>query len=183
MATAPADSVFGLAKGTLANKLGGHTFKVAWDGGTPDSVSTKDDIVNPTGCVDCHQHINGTVTMDYVRNSQAEIQTLLTQLAALLPQTKGVIKGFTDAFLTNIQKVGSYNYNFVTNDGSFGVHNHAYAKALLTSTIEQLKLAAGAAIIDTIKDVPNDQGKAVQVIWEQFPTEKASVNPVVSYSI
>ncbi|MFI5252614.1 MAG: multiheme c-type cytochrome [Bacteroidota bacterium] len=183
MAPAPADSLYGLPANTLLNKIGDHTFKVFWNGGTPDSVSTADDIINPMGCNDCHQHINGTVNVPYVRNSQAEIVTLLAQLQLLLPQKSGSPVSFNDPSLNPIQKAGSYNWNFVTNDGSFGVHNHAYAKALLQACIDQLKLTAGASTIDTVKDVPNDEGKVVQLIWSQFPTERLAINPVIAYNV
>ncbi len=89
----------------------------------------------------------------------------------------------TTASLTQIQKAGAYNYYFVKQDGSYGTHNFKYAEGLLKSSIEQLKLGAGAASITSIKDVPNDQGRMVQVVWNKFPAEGASYGKVVNYGV
>ncbi|MGA2624340.1 MAG: FlgD immunoglobulin-like domain containing protein [Bacteroidota bacterium] len=172
MATVPADSLVG--------KLGDHSFKVAYD---QDSTHT---IFNTNGCV-CH----GTggvapVTQTYVEQSQAKINALLDTLATLLPQKSGVVRSHNDTSYhawTPLKIAGAYNYYFVNNDGSFGVHNHNYATALLTSSIEQLRLVAGAATIASIKDVPNDQGKQVQIVWNIFPTEQSSIDPVTQYGV
>jgi hypothetical protein len=85
--------------------------------------------------------------------------------------------------LTKIQKAASYNYFFILNDGSFGVHNEKYAEGLLRASIDQVQLGAGGADIVTVKDVPNDQGKQVLVVWDQFPAEKFSIEPVLSYGV
>ena len=172
MAAVPADSLIG--------KLGDHTFKVAYD---VDSTRT---IFNTNGCV-CH----GTggapaITQQYVEDSQTEIKDLLAKLASLLPQSKGVVRAHTDTSYhawTPIQMVGAYNYYFVTNDGSFGVHNHGYAKALLLSTMDQLTMAVGAAPISSVKDVPNDQGRQVQIVWNMFPVERNALDPVKQYGV
>ncbi|MBI5645415.1 MAG: T9SS type A sorting domain-containing protein [Ignavibacteriae bacterium] len=118
----------------LQNKLGGHTFRVVYDNGTPDVA---DDVVNNTGCVSCH---TSGVTMSEIEEKQEEIKTLLNELKALLPlQANGNPKGPLDTTLTPLQKDCSYNWGFVNNDGSFGVHNFKYAKELLTSSIAELK--------------------------------------------
>lgn len=167
-----------------ADKLGGHTFSILWDNDTPTDET--DDVVNPTGCTECH----GTVTTEFLHLSKEPIKALLEELRLLLPhRTSGDTtqprfpQDTASPKLTQIQKASSYNYYFVNNDGSFGIHNHKYSEQLLQSSIEQLKLGAGAASITTVKDVPNDQGKQVQVVWNQFPAEKYSFEPVVSYIV
>jgi hypothetical protein len=85
--------------------------------------------------------------------------------------------------LTLTERAAAYNYQFVNNDGSGGVHNYNYAKGLLTSSIEQLQLTAGAASIASIKDVPFDNGRKVQVVWSAFPAEQWSYNTVVNYGV
>jgi len=143
-------------------KLGGHTFRVMWDNDTPDDAS--DDLLNPFGCKECH----GTVTKEFVEQSQAKVKTLLEQLRVLLPHlTSGDTtqpKQFTDGTMTAVQRAASYNYYFVTMDASYGVHNYEYTSALLRSSIEMVTLGAGAATIASITDVPNDQGKQVQIV-------------------
>ncbi len=162
-------------------RLGGHTFKVVWDRGTPDDPS--DDVLNSIGCKDCH----GNVSLDFVENTQNKTKALLEQLRVLLPHaTSGDTTqplGFKDASLNPIQQAASYNYFFVTNDGSYGVHNFEYTAALLRSSIEMVKLGAGAASIATVQDVPNDQGKQVQIVWNKFPAESYPTDPVTNYLV
>jgi predicted CXXCH cytochrome family protein len=162
-------------------QLGGHTFKVVWDAGTPDDES--DDLLNPFGCKDCH----GTVSLDFVKQTQAKTKALLEQLRVLLPHnTSGdttlPLPPATSS-LTPTQKAASYNWYFVNNDGSFGVHNFEYAAGLLRSSIDMVNLGAGAASIASITDVPNDQGKQVQIVWNKFPAESYPTEPVISYMV
>jgi hypothetical protein len=63
------------------------------------------------------------------------------------------------------------------------VHNYNYAKGLLTSSIEQVQLTAGSASIASIRDVPSDNGRKVQVVWNAFPAEQWSFNTVVNYGV
>ncbi len=169
MAVSPADSLVG--------KLGGHTFKVAY---AMDSTTT---ILNPKGCEECH----GEVSMEFVEQSQNKVKGLLEQLRVMLPHnttgdtTQPLSPG--NATLKPIQKAASYNYYFVLNDGSYGVHNHLYSTGLLLSSIEQLMLGAGAAPIVAIRDVPNDQGKKVNIQWNKFPAEDFSIDKLVNYGV
>jgi predicted CXXCH cytochrome family protein len=163
---------------TLLNKVGGHTFAIVWDGGTPNDES--DDVLNYVGCEDCH----GIVTLDFVRLTQEKTHNLLDTLASYLPKgTDGLPLAHTNATLTPVQKAGAYNYYFVANDLSYGVHNFKYAEGLLKSSIEQLKLGQGAANITSITDIPGDQGKQVLVAWNQFPAEKFAYDRVATYGV
>lgn len=162
-------------------QLGGHTFRVFWDAGTPDD--TTDDLINPFGCKDCH----GSVSLNFVKQTQAKTKALLEQLRVLLPHaTSGdttLPLPHTNASLSPIQKAAAYNWYFVDNDGSFGVHNYMYTAALLQSSIDMVKLGAGAASIASITDVPNDQGKEVQIVWNKFPAESYPTDPVINYLV
>ena len=185
---------------TLIQKLGGHTFKVAFDNITAKDTTT---ILNPTGCAECH----GSPTIEFVELTQAKTQALLSALYAALPRRDTIVTAaapngtailFTDTIawqnqksasasakrkLTLVERAAAYNYQFVTNDGSGGVHNFNYAKGLLTSSLEQVKLGAGAASIGSIRDVPQDNGKKVQVLWNAFPAEQYSYNQLVNYGV
>jgi|GEM_PF-507543 predicted CXXCH cytochrome family protein len=185
---------------TMLNKLGGHTFKVAYDNITSKDTTT---ILNPTGCAECH----GTVSIDFVESTQTKTQNLLNALYAVLPKRDSTISAttpqgtailFTDTItwqnnskmplsakrkLTLVERAAAYNYQFVTNDGSGGVHNFNYAKGLINSSIEQVKLGAGASTISSIKDVPLDNGKKVQVVWTAFPAETYSYNQIINYGV
>ena len=174
---------------TMLTKLGGHTFRVSYTA-PGDTVS----VLNPTGCVSCH----GTVTMSFVGLTQTKTNNLLAALAKVLPKRDsiGTVITFYDTViyqgwknaptkraLTTTELAAAYNYQFVINDGSFGVHNFTYTQELLNSSIEQLQLSSGSANIVQIKDVPNDNGKFVQVVWKEFPAENASYNKIVNYGI
>jgi hypothetical protein len=81
-------------------------------------------------------------------------------------------------------KKALFNYNFVLDDGSKGFHNFQYAVGLLKVTIEAMNygiLSAGS--ITEINDVPNDQGKKVQIVWERFGGDGASDDPVTVYAV
>ncbi len=163
---------------TLLNRVGGHTFAVVWDNDTPDDES--DDILNYVGCKECH----GEVTVDFVHLTQEKTHELLDSLAALLPKgTNGLPLPHSNATLTPTQKAAAYNYYFVENDGSFGAHNFKYSEGLLKSSIEQLKLGQGSAGIVSVSDIPNDQGKQVQLVWNKFPAESFSFDRLVKYGI
>ena len=185
---------------TMLNKLGGHTFKVVYENITAKDTTS---ILNPTGCAECH----GTASMEFVESTQAKTQKLLNALYALLPKRDTIVSAtapggtailFTDTItwqnnsklpltskrkLTTVERAAAYNFQFVTNDASGGVHNFNYAKGLLTSSIEQVKLGAGASTISSIKDVPVDNGKKVQVVWTAFPAESYSYNQVINYGV
>ncbi len=179
---------------TMMTKLGGHTFKVTYDNIVGADTTT---ILNPTGCQECH----GQTTIDFVNLTQTKTKTLLANLFQALPKrdSAGVtMSSMTDTVayqnwpkapaalkrkLTTIDKAALFNYTFVNSDGSFGVHNFNYAKGLLTSSLEQLTLGAGASSIVSIKDVPLDNGKTVQIIWNAFPSEQYSFNQVVNYGV
>ena len=112
--------------------VGGHTFKIV--GIDTISSATPDTIMNDTGCIECH---GGSVSREFVEHSQKRIVALLDSVKSLLPQTTGA-PAFSDTLYTEAQTRAAYNYHFVTNDGSYGVHNSRYAEALLRASISEL---------------------------------------------
>ena len=154
-------------------------------------------ILNQTGCEICH----GEASIEFVELTQAKTRALIANLFKVLPKrdsagTSVISLSDTVAYqnwakapanlkrkLTIIDKAAVFNYIFVNNDASFGVHNYNYAKGLINSSIEQLQFAAGAASIASIKDVPSDNGRKVQVVWNAFPSEQWSFNTVVNYGV
>ena len=104
--------------------------------GDPD-VTSGGHTFAPTlkGCQSCHE---GLTTFDR-HDVQTEIQALLDELEELLEAAgvmhdgHPVVGDFTEA------KVGAlFNYLFVLEDGSLGVHNSYYAKKLLEDSIADL---------------------------------------------
>lgn len=120
---------------------GGHTFNVSWEGnGTNGPVDLVD------ACVQCHGDIRSFdfQRQDYdgdgvVDGVQTEVKHLLDNLALLLPPV-GVPKTSLsiNSSWTKPQLKGAYNYLFVQEDGSYGVHNLSYAVGLLKASIADL---------------------------------------------
>lgn len=199
-----ANAAAGFAKGdSLMTKLGMHTFKVA------TTLSNGTTYINPTGCMECH----GTATIEFVEKTQAKTNAMLAALYAVLPKRDTIVNTSSGSFnlsgapitfndtttwmgsaanipktavkraLTTVERAAAYNFWFVKNDLSFGVHNFMYAKGLLETSIEQLKLGAGASTIVQIKDVPVDNGGNVQIVWNKFPAETYAFGKLTSYSV
>ncbi|MCA9731049.1 T9SS type A sorting domain-containing protein [candidate division KSB1 bacterium] len=185
------------------NLVGGHTFAVTYDNGTPDDPS--DDVDNVTACVACHGDITSfddvLATADFdndgeIESATHEVEGLLHNLGMLLPPvgepevvfTKDDydwtgLEGEEAAHRQALLKAG-FNHAFVEEDGSGGIHNVAYSVALLRRSIASLTTGdIGAGMIISITDVPNDQGRQVRVAWSKFVTDGFSANPLQSYSV
>lgn len=113
---------------------GGHTFRVV----------SEDGELNTNGCVTCHSNTSALETL--VEDTQAEIAQLLNDLG-----TKLIEKGFLrDNFesvnasssapleLTAEELGALWNYQYVREDQSFGIHNYKYIKTLLENSIAAL---------------------------------------------
>jgi hypothetical protein len=121
--------------------VGGHTFK-------PSVTDAQGNTIELVGaCQKCHGPNLTTFNfrlMDYdedgkIEGVQTEVQHLLDQLALLLPpvgQAKTALN--IDATWTRAQLEAAYNWQFVANDGSLGIHNTAYAVGLLKASIDDL---------------------------------------------
>ena len=169
--------------GEASRVVGGHTFAVEgmWDFGEGE-----EEFVNDTGCIECH----GSVDIEFVKISKQSIVDLLEELAALMPKyearTGGFDSGavqFSGANLTEAEAAAGYNYYFVANDGSYGVHNHDYAASLLRASITEVQKTSTPGEIVSITDVPNDQGNMVRVLWNAFPAEESSTDPIETYQV
>jgi hypothetical protein len=134
---------------------GGHTFSLKWDSGTNVVELTE-------ACVKCHGEIEdfNFKRQDYdgngvVEGVQTEVRGLLSRLALLLPPV-GVAKtnhspsniAITSSW-TRPQLRAAFNYLFVVEDGSYGIHNLSYAVGLLKTSIADL---TGDSNNDTLPD-------------------------------
>jgi hypothetical protein len=107
-------------------------------------------------CTKCHGPIDSfdMVRQDYngdgiTEGVQTEVQLLLNKLSTLLPNTNGVVDGLvkTPSARTNWATKylqAAYNWQFVNNDGSLGIHNTPYAVGLLKASIGNLTGDANA---------------------------------------
>jgi hypothetical protein len=127
---------------------GGHTFEMSYNVIT-NGVTNKIDQV--AVCNQCH---GGITTFNFpvedyantgaIQGVQTEVQILLNQLSAMLPNKNGVIAGVAQTSLTTTtnwttnQLNAAYNWQFVNNDGSLGVHNAPFATGLLKASIANL---------------------------------------------
>ncbi|MDZ4749086.1 MAG: hypothetical protein SH808_11415 [Saprospiraceae bacterium] len=114
-----------------ATNSGGHTFRVSTD---------ETGVINAAACIVCHPvaaEMNALVD-----DRQAQIEAKLAELEALL-----IARGIYDPLIGQNTK-GDYegheagalfNYKFVKEDRSRGVHNFKYANALLTNSIASLQ--------------------------------------------
>ena len=123
-------------------QAGGHTFKASF---TPAGSTTPVQLV--AACQGCHGPEVTTFNFplfDYnddgvIEGVQTEVQHLLDQLSTMLPPAGQPKTALTiDATWTRPQLEAAYNWLFVTNDGSHGIHNTAYAVGLLKASIDDL---------------------------------------------
>ncbi len=123
--------------GVAMNKVGAHTFSL--------SYTTNSTTVNMTEtCVKCHGEIEdfniGGGDYDHdgvIEGTQTEIDGMVNTLALLLPPVGSTTVTPTAAY-TLSQRKALYNYLFVTEDRSHGVHNPKYAAAILQASIDDL---------------------------------------------
>jgi hypothetical protein len=153
----PTDPAFGQA--------GGHTFSMTYNtvsGGVTNTIDKVD------VCVKCHGPISSFdfARKDYdgdgvIEGVQTEVQKLLNRLSTLLPSGTYVASGnyIADGLVKTSVSVktnwpvkflnAAYNWQFVSADGSKGVHNAPFAVGLLKTSIADL---TGDANTDGLPD-------------------------------
>lgn len=146
--------------------VGGHTYRMRDDAGTPDP---SDDTINAVNaCGTCHIGLDSydyPADGDYdgdgtVEGTQTEVQGLFdmlrTGILANIPGTSVATTGRISitsagfAQMTDDQKRAVYNYNLVWSDGSRGVHNSAYSVQLLQRSYFGVY---GESILKTYPDI------------------------------
>jgi hypothetical protein len=136
------------------NKVGRHTFSMSYSLVATNGVTN---VVDKTdACVQCHGPIEDfdMVRQDYngdgvTEGVQTEVQHMLDQLSRMLPNSTylsngnyvadGLVK--TPSVKTNWPTKflnAAYNWQFVNNDGSKGVHNAPFATGLLKASMADL---------------------------------------------
>jgi len=121
---------------------GDHTWKMSY---TAPGATSPEDLV--AICQTCH---GPDITMfnfpllDYdntgtIQGVQTEVQYLLDQLSSMLPPVGSPKTSLSiDSTWTQPQLEAAYNWLFVNNDGSKGIHNMAYTVGLLKASISHL---------------------------------------------
>lgn len=121
------------------NEAGQHTFKITWNAGTPDEEG--DDVPLTAACVNCHGEVPGfnIARQDYdgdgsIEGIQDEVHGLMDILAmALPPEGQPTIENSSSFSLA--QNRALFNYKFVEEDQSMGVHNTKYTVGILKASI------------------------------------------------
>ena len=129
-------------------QAGGHTFSMTYDVVTSGVTNTLDKV---DVCIQCHGQ--GLTSFDFpvqdyngdgvIEGVQTEVQHLLDKLSTLLPNTNGVVDGLVKSPSPTTNWVSkylnaAYNWQFVNNDGSKGIHNAPFAVGLLKASIGDL---------------------------------------------
>jgi hypothetical protein len=141
-------------------QAGGHTFNMSYNLVTTNGATLVTNSYDKVDvCVQCHGPIPSFnfQTADYngdgvIQGVQDEVQSLLNTLSTLLPNSSGVIDGSVKTSLsvttnwTQQQLKAAYNWQFVNNDGSLGVHNAPYAVGIIKASIGDLTGNAGASM-------------------------------------
>jgi hypothetical protein len=166
-------------------KTGGHTFTLSWDNGTPDNAADDTHLVG--ACRTCH---GSSVTslnfprQDYDGNGviegvQTEVKGLLNYLAMMLPPIGQPTVTITTNY-TPKQLKAVYNYLFVLEDGSLGVHNTAYAVGLLKASIADLIDDADGDGLPDSWEIANFG--SIQAQNAQADADKDGVNNALEYA-
>jgi formate-dependent nitrite reductase cytochrome c552 subunit len=116
----------------FGDQAGGHTWNMSY-------VYHGHSELNTAGCVDCHENTDDLGTL--AEEKAEELEELMDQLATILI-SQGVMDSTFYAVETDMsmnQAGGIYNYKFVEEDLSGGMHNFNYAKKLLENSIESLQ--------------------------------------------
>jgi hypothetical protein len=129
-------------------QAGGHTFEMTYNvvSNGVTNVMDKTDV-----CAQCHGPLTtfNFPVEDYantgiIQGVQTEVQILLNQLSTLLPNSSGVVDGSVKSSLsvttkwTQAQLEAAYDWQFVNNDGSLGIHNAPFATGILKASIANL---------------------------------------------
>lgn len=98
-------------------------------------------------CQQCH---TGATDFD-IDDVQSDVEELLEELFALLPNNGTELLPFDTLNWTRAEREAGYAYFFVEEDGSHGVHNEEYAKSLLENAIDYLTNEAATIRRDRVK--------------------------------
>ncbi len=152
----------------LTRNVYGHSF---WN-----KYEDDDDVVweNVSACRDCHgeemtsfddvlanEDFDGDGSIEGV---QSEVEGMLLKLAELLPpvgpKTLSAFHPDPDNHdYTEVEAKALYNFLFVYEDGSMGVHNAAYAIGLIRSSITALGVGdIGAGSVSSVTECPERSG-------------------------
>ncbi|MFC1555861.1 T9SS type A sorting domain-containing protein [candidate division KSB1 bacterium] len=165
----------------LVENAYGHSMYNSYDMVAGTDTTTYD---NLKPCLTCHptatsfdeisffavDHDGDGETEGFREEIHGMMETLEARIVALVPGAEdiGDVEDEEETAEMYIL-MAMFNYLFVEEDKSFGVHNPKYTLTLINSANAILDAGPIASIgAVTVEDVPNDQGKQVRVGWEMF---------------
>jgi hypothetical protein len=189
MSETPADGELG------HNKLGDHS----WSMHAEEIVGTDTvEVYNVSACRNCHipdmnsfDDIMARADHDgdgTIEPAQAEVEGLLHDVGMMLPPFGEPEVDIRDPLWNTEEGLfyrrAAWNYLYVEEDQSHGIHNYQLTVALLQLTKKVLEFGVlDAGVIMGIEDVPNDQGRQVGVAWSRFGGDGPSDTPIDDYYV
>jgi Zn finger protein HypA/HybF involved in hydrogenase expression len=172
-------------------QAGGHTFNMTYNAVTTNGATlVTNTLAKVDVCVECHGPISSfnfligdLEGIGVIEGCQTAVSNLLNTLSMLLPNSTyqsnsskylpdGLVKTIgRNSIQTNWPQSflkAAYNWQFVSNDGSLGVHNTPYAVGLLKASIADLTGNPGASSLS--------QSNLQFLIW-QYQYFGSATNP------
>lgn len=169
--------------------VGGHSFNMN-DADGNDHVEA---------CAPCHGDVGTTFKEKkfFWRNNadhdgdgveeglQEEIHGMMDELLTFLPQDDEGNVYLGDKTNSPFIMRAGYVYMWIFEDRSYGIHNPAMSVGLLKAAIESLKYGTEmAGAIQSVMDVPMDQGFQIRLVWTKFLNDDNMYNDQIdSYII
>lgn len=122
-----------MATPTYGDQAGGHTMTMKYDEHNNDKWLL-------AGCIMCHSDQNALATacnnlQDNIKGKLDELETLLTTIGIYNPTT-----GLNNAGTYPADVAGAFiNWQILSEEGSYGIHNPGYVKALLNNSIAAME--------------------------------------------
>ncbi len=163
--------------------VGEHTFAMTWDAETPDDPT--DDVENVGACAGCHGEIetfDKLASADYdgdgeLEGVQTEVRGLMRRLALELPPMGEPEVEVTEEY-TPAQLKAAYNYLFVEEDGSYGIHNTKYTVGILRLALRDLGVVITSVELDELaQGIPESYALA-----QNYPNP-FNMETVIRYSL
>jgi hypothetical protein len=129
----------------LGISAGGHTFAVRYipegEGG-PEPEEGNTEGCESSGCHESGLNVSDADLLLFDHNDlRTYVQTLVEALRVELRDVVGILDGTDHAVpgdYTHNEAAALWNFQFIREESSLGVHNPTYAVALMTNTLEEL---------------------------------------------
>jgi predicted CXXCH cytochrome family protein len=122
-------------------------------------------------CTGCHTDISQRYMQSFVQRSQQKIRDRLEAAHTAIEKRNGVEIWVLEAL------------DFVESDGSFGVHNYAYASALLDAVERELNVVPFTSTLPNLSDVPVNPTECQECHQEEYRHWQNSIHANSSLNV